>query len=146
LISPNVYRTYEEARETFEWFSECGQWNVYFPSWERDLMVHVGTVAMYLISKRLTKRHNLGDNPREHLYDACDKWTRALEKKKSKFMGGKEPNLADLAVFGILSSMEGCQAFKDCLENTKIGTWFYELKVQIEKNRGQRKITSLHRV
>lgn len=109
-------------------------------------MVHVGTVAMYLISKRLTKRHGLGDDPRGHLFDACDEWTSAIEKKKTKFMGGNEPNLADLAVFGILSSMEGCQAFKDCLENTKIGHWFYELKVHVDRNRGARKPVSLHRV
>lgn len=31
LISPNVYRSYSEARETFEWFSETGQWASYFP-------------------------------------------------------------------------------------------------------------------
>lgn len=58
-----------------------------------------------------------------HLYDACDKWTKELEKKKTKFLGGNEPNLADLNVFGVLNSMEGCQAFKDCLQNTKIGEW-----------------------
>jgi microsomal prostaglandin-E synthase 2 len=147
LISPNVYRTYDEARETFEWFSETGQWSVYFPQWERNLMVHVGTMAMYLISKRLNKKHGLGDDPRSHLYDACYKWTTALEKKKTKFMGGdKEPNLADLAVYGILCSMEGCQAFKDCLENTQIGHWFYDMKAKVESNRGHRKPVSLYNV
>lgn len=147
LISPNVYRTYSEARETFEWFSETGQWSSYFPEWERNLMVHAGTLAMYLISKRLTKKHGLGDDPRSHLYDACDKWSDALEKKKTKFMGGdKEPNLADLSVYGILCSMEGCSAFKDCLDNTRIGHWFYEVKAKVESNRGHRKPASLHNV
>lgn len=145
LISPNVYRTYSEARETFEWFSETGQWSSYFPQWERNLMVHAGTAAMYLISKRLTKKHGLGDDPRAHLYEACDKWTSMLEKKKTKFLGGdKEPNLADLAVYGTLCSMEGCSAFKDCLENTKIGNWFYEVKAKVESNRGQRKPMSFY--
>jgi microsomal prostaglandin-E synthase 2 len=111
------------------------------------LMVYAGTVAMYLISKRLTKKHGLGDDPRAHLYEACDKWTNALEKKKTKFMGGqKEPNLADLAVYGILCSMEGCAAFKDCLDNTRIGHWFYEVKAKVESNRGNRKPVSLHNV
>lgn len=145
LISPNVYRSYGEARETFEWFSEVGQWSNYFPEWERSLMVHVGTFAMWLISKRLKKKHQLTDDVRSHLYDACDKWMGALEKKKTKFMGGsKEPNLADLAVFGVLCSMEGCQAFKDCLDNTRIGEWFYEVKAKVESNRGYRKPVSLY--
>lgn len=147
LISPNVYRDYTEARQTFEWFSEAGQWSQHFPEWERNLMVHVGTFAMWLISKRLKKKHQLDDDVRSHLYDACEKWMNALEKKKSKFMGGSsEPNLADLAVYGVLCSMEGCQAFKDCLENTRIGNWFYEMKVKVESNRGSRKPVSIHAV
>lgn len=110
-------------------------------------MIHAGTLAMYLIAKRLTKKHGLGDDPRSHLYEACDKWTNALEKKKTKFMGGdSEPNLSDLAVYGILSSMEGCSAFKDCLDNTRIGHWFYEVKAKVESNRGHRQPTSLYKI
>lgn len=146
LISPNVYRTYGEARETFNWFSDVGQWNVYFPEWERNLMVHVGTFAMWMISKRLKKKHGLDEEVRVYLYDACDKWMGELEKRKTKFHGGSEPNLADLAVFGVLCSMEGCEAFKDCLDNTRIGDWFYEIKAKVEKNRGRRKPVSLYQV
>ncbi|XP_063700847.1 prostaglandin E synthase 2 [Culicoides brevitarsis] len=136
LISPNVYRSKAEALETFEWFSDTGEWDVHFPSWERNLMVYTGAAAMYLISKRLKKRHKLTDDVRSHMYDACNKWTNELKARKSTFMGGKTPNLADLAVFGVLSSMEGCAAFKDCLDNTKIGEWFYEMKVLVQQNRG----------
>ncbi|XP_065074129.1 prostaglandin E synthase 2 [Ochlerotatus camptorhynchus] len=137
LISPNVYRTKDEAMETFEWFSDVGEWDVHFPKWERDLMVYVGAMAMWAISKRLKKRHQLSDDVRSHIYDACDKWIAAIEKKKSPFLGGQTPNLADLAVFGILNSMEGCQAFKDCLDNTKIGGWFYGVRKEVMSNRGQ---------
>lgn len=138
LISPNVYRTYSEAQETFEWFSEAGQWKKHFPSWEERMMVHVGTFAMYLIAKRLTKRHDLGDGVREHIYDACDKWMMAIKKKNTKFFGGKTPNLADLSVYGVLCSMEGCTAFKDCIENTMIGEWFYSVKEVVEGNKGKK--------
>ncbi len=121
MISPNVYRTSSEALETFEWFSKAGEWDENFPRWERNLMVYVGATAMWAIGKRLKKRHGLTDDVRSHLYDACNRWTNEIEKKKTKFLGGNEPNLADLNVFGVLNSMEGCQAFKDCLQNTKIG-------------------------
>lgn len=122
LISPNVYTTWPEALETFEWFAKTGEWNETFPRWERNLMVYVGAAAMWAISKRLKKRHNLSDDVRWHLYNACDKWTAELAGRKTRFLGGnKVPNLADISVFGVLSSMEGCQAFKDCLKNTEIG-------------------------
>ena len=132
-----MYRTKDEAFETFEWFSDVGEWGVHFPKWERDLMVYVGAIAMWAIAKRLKKRHQLSDDVRSHIYDACDKWAVAVEKKKTPFLGGKQPNLADLAVFGVLSSMEGCQAFKDCLENSIIGGWFYEMKKEVMSRRGQ---------
>lgn len=137
LISPNVYRTRAEALETFEWFSDVGEWHIHFPSWERNLMVYVGAVAMWGISKRLKKRHNLSDDVRWHLYSACNKWTDELiNNKNQKFHGGKIPNLADLAVFGVLNSMEGCQAFDDCLQNTKIGPWFYAMKDYVNQHKG----------
>ncbi|XP_058065250.1 prostaglandin E synthase 2 [Anopheles bellator] len=136
LISPNVYRTMDEALETFNWFAEVGDWNNSFPSWERHLMVYVGAFAMWGISKRLKKRHQLSDDVRSHIYDACDRWIAEIDKRKTTFLGGKHPNLADLAVFGVLNSMEGCQAFADCLENTNIGPWFYAVKEQVLKNRG----------
>lgn len=136
MISPNVYRTTSEALETFEWFSQAGEWDVHFPRWERNLMVYVGAMAMWAIGKRLKKRHGLTDDVRMHLYDACNQWTNAIDKNKTKFLGGKEPNLADLNVFGVLNSMEGCQAFKDCLQNTKIGPWFNAMKEYVRNRRG----------
>lgn len=127
LISPNCYRTYGESVETFNWFSDAGEWHIYFPKWERDLMVYVGAVAMWGISKLLIKKHKLTEDVRDHIYNALDSWTDELKKRKTTFLGGKQPNLADISVFGILNSMEGCQAFKDCLENTNIGKIFKKL-------------------
>lgn len=132
-----MYRTKEEALQTFEWFASTSGWNEFFPRWERNLMVYVGATAMYLISKRLKKRHNLHEDVRQDLYAACNSWTKELESKKSPFCGGKTPNLADLALFGALSSMEGCQAFADILSNTKIEPWFQAVKKYVHQNRGE---------
>jgi microsomal prostaglandin-E synthase 2 len=63
----------------------------------------------------------------------------ALDKKKTRFMGGNKPNLADLSVYGVLCSMEGCTAFKDCVENTRIGEWFYAVKEITTANMGMKK-------
>lgn len=84
-------------------------------------MVGAGALAMYLIGKRLKKRHSLDDDVRQHMYDACNKWTKELRKKKTPFMGGSEPNLADLAFYGALTCMEGCRTFDDIRQHTKLG-------------------------
>lgn len=134
--TPFSFRTTKEALETFEWFSETGEWSEHFPAWERNMMVYVGASAMYCISKLLKKRYNLTDDVRSHIYAACNELTTQLDKQKTPFLGGKTPNLADISAFGVLNSMEGCVAWKDCLEHTKIGTWFSAMKEHVVKSRG----------
>lgn len=135
-LSPNVYRTREEALQAFNWFSDVGEWEKNFPSWERYLIIYVGATAMYLIGKRLKKRHNLKDDVRTSLYDECSHWVRAINAKGTPFMGGLRPNLADLAVYGVLSSIEGCIAFKDLLDNTKISRWYFSMKGAVAGHQG----------
>ena len=50
-------------------------------------------------------RHNLKPDVRESLYEACDTWTRELRQRGTPFMGGQRPNLADVSVYGVLSSI-----------------------------------------
>ena len=40
-------------------------------------------------------RHKLDPDVRQSLYKCCDKWMEAVGKHR-RFMGGEEPNLADL--------------------------------------------------
>jgi hypothetical protein len=56
VLSPNVYRSLEESLESFRWFSTAGNWEENFPKWERLMVIYVGALAMYFISKRLKKR------------------------------------------------------------------------------------------
>ncbi|KAH1002617.1 hypothetical protein HUJ04_008689 [Dendroctonus ponderosae] len=135
-LSPNVYRTREEAFQAFNWFSEVGEWEQHFPSWERNLIIYVGASAMYLVGKRLKKRHNLKNDVRQSLYDQCNVWVSEIKKKGTTFLGGQQPNLADLAVYGILNSIEGCVAFKELLENTRIGPWYLSMKQAVSAHQG----------
>ncbi|KAI5701016.1 hypothetical protein M8J75_005285 [Diaphorina citri] len=136
-LSPNVYRTKEEALQSFEWFSEVGEWDKHFSKWERLLMVYVGAYAMYYISKRLKKRHNLKEEVRESLYDECNQWVKTIEKRENgPFFGGQKPNLADLAVYGVLSSIEGCEAFKDLMAKSKIKPWYERMRTNVTNHLG----------
>lgn len=136
MLSPNVYRTREEALQAFTWFSQVGEWEKHFSAWERYLVIYVGAHAMWIIGKRLKKRHNLKDDVRVSLYDACNHWMKSVKKQGTKFMGGESPNLSDLAVYGVLNSIEGCNAFQDALEHTSIGTWYYSMKQSVQSHSG----------
>uniref|UniRef100_A0A914X1J2 Prostaglandin E synthase 2 n=1 Tax=Plectus sambesii TaxID=2011161 RepID=A0A914X1J2_9BILA len=138
MISPNVYRTMGEAIETFQWFSAVGDWNRNFPVWERYLAVYLGALAMYLIGKRLKKRHQITDE-RAALFDACDTWLKAIGPHR-KFMGGNEPNLADLALYGAINSFVGCRAFAEMRENTHIGEWFDRMQQAVASHAGSHEL------
>lgn len=81
-------------------------------------------------------RHNLKDDVRQSLYDECNNWLKVIKKKGTPYFGGDTPNLADLAVYGVLSSIEGCEAFQDLLNNTQIGPWFWHMKSNCKEHAG----------
>ncbi|KAA0713909.1 Prostaglandin E synthase 2 [Triplophysa tibetana] len=123
LVSPNVYRTPTEALASFDYIVREGK----FGTFEGFFAKYLGAAAMWVISKRLKKRHNLQNDVRQDLYKAVNEWVAAIGKNK-KFMGGDQPNLADLAVFGVLRVMEGLQAFDDMMENTKGKNWYRRMQ------------------
>ncbi|XP_049619282.1 prostaglandin E synthase 2 [Syngnathus scovelli] len=123
LISPNVYRSTGEALASFDYIVREGK----FGTLEGWFAKYVGAAAMFVIAKRLKSRHNLQDDVRQDLYKAVNNWVAAIGKKR-KFMGGEQPNLADLAVFGVLRVMEGLQAFDDMMANTKVKPWYRRME------------------
>lgn len=141
-LSPNIYRTIPEALQAFNNFSAMGKWDKHFSAFERFVAVYIGSGAMWLIGKRLKKRYNLKDDVRESLYDDCRLWMKAIGKER-QFMGGSQPNLADLSVFGVLSSIEGCTAFNDLLENTNIKPWYFAVKECCQSHAGKQLVQSI---
>jgi len=132
-IAPNVYRTPSESLQTFGVYSKMGEWEKNFSNSERNMCIYFGSAVMYILGKVIKRRHNLKKDVRESMYDACNEWVKGIGKKQP-FMGGQTPNLADMAVYGAMSSFEGCQAFNDAHENTKIGVWYQRMKTVAETN------------
>ncbi|XP_031225684.1 prostaglandin E synthase 2 isoform X2 [Mastomys coucha] len=128
LISPNVYRTPAEALASFDYIVRESKFGVV----EATMAKYVGAAAMYLISKRLKSRHHLQDDVRVDLYEAANKWVTAVGKDRP-FMGGQKPNLADLAVYGVLRVMEGLEAFDDLMRHSHIQPWYLRMERAIEE-------------
>ena len=55
---------------------------------------------------------------------------------KRRFMGGKQPNLADLNMYGVLSAIEGLDAFNDLMESTDIQPWYKRMQKHVTSHRG----------
>uniref|UniRef100_A0AAV1U382 Prostaglandin E synthase 2 n=1 Tax=Peronospora matthiolae TaxID=2874970 RepID=A0AAV1U382_9STRA len=89
---------------------------------ERHLSKYVGAMVMYLIAKRSKKKYGI-DDERLTLYAALNSCADAVGDKRM-FLGGHEPNKADLSVFGVLRAMHGLDTYNDVMRETKIGPWF----------------------
>ncbi|XP_039138522.1 prostaglandin E synthase 2 [Dioscorea cayenensis subsp. rotundata] len=121
ILSPNIYRTPSEALEAFDYIASHGN----FSFAQRLTAKYAGAAVMYWVSKRLKDKHKITDE-RAALYEAAETWTKALNGRD--FLGGSKPNLADLAVFGVLRPIRYLTAGKDMVEKTRIGDWYQRME------------------
>ncbi|KAJ8540894.1 hypothetical protein K7X08_001710 [Anisodus acutangulus] len=121
MLSPNIYRNTSEALESFDYITSHGN----FSLTERITAKYAGAAAMYFVSKKLKKKYNITDE-RAALYEAAETWVDAL--KGQDFLGGSNPNLADLAVYGVLRPIRYLKSGKDMVENTHIGDWYSRME------------------
>ncbi|KAF5770459.1 putative prostaglandin-E synthase [Helianthus annuus] len=121
MLSPNIYRNTSEALESFDYIANNGNFSTY----EKYSVKYAGAAAMYFVSKKLKKKYNITDE-RAALYDAAETWVDALDGRD--FLGGSKPNLADLAVFGVLRPIRQLKSGKDMVEHTRIGEWYSRME------------------
>jgi len=123
-LPPNIYRTRREALQAFAYITDMGN----FTPFQRLYSQYGGAGAMYFVAGRLKKKHNIVDE-REALYACAREWEAALGDRK--FLGGQQPNLGDLAVFGVLRSIEGLDAYADMRAATGIGRWYDDMRAVV---------------
>lgn len=125
LTPPNIYRTVPEALQAFDYCLTEGK----FTPMERRMSKYAGAVVMYLIAKRSKKKYNI-DDERQALYSALDSWVAAVGDQRP-FLGGDEPNMADLSVFGVLRAMHGLDTYTDMMRETSIEPWFTRMTAKV---------------
>lgn len=129
-LSPNIYRTMTESLQAMEYITSVGN----FTDREQTIIYYTGALAMYVIGKRVKTKHHLKKDVRQSLYEEANRWLHNVGKKH--YMGGKQPNLADLNMYGVISAIEGLDAFNDLMMNTNIGPWYKRMKKQVSSHRG----------
>ncbi|RLN27121.1 hypothetical protein BBJ28_00019168 [Nothophytophthora sp. Chile5] len=125
LTPPNIYRSVPEALQAFDYCLTEGK----FTPMERRLSKYAGAVVMYLIAKRSKKKYGIEDE-RQSLYSALDSWVAAVGDDRA-FLGGAEPNMADLSVFGVLRAMHGLDTYEDMMRETAIEPWFSRMTAKV---------------
>lgn len=125
VITVNIYGTAKESFQTFDYISATGNFNWF----EAESARVVGAVMMWGISNKLKKKYGIEGDLRDELYTSANQWVDALGARK--YMGGDEPNLADLAVFGVVKSVTGTDTFMDLMHNTGISKWYEHMMGEV---------------
>lgn len=63
------------------------------------------------------------------LYADVEAFVEALGGRD--FLGGSSPNLADLAVFGVLRAVQGTDTYNDVMAHTRIGPWVVRMTLAV---------------
>lgn len=134
LLFPNLTRTFEESYQAFGYVNDVPGFNMM----DKVANQWIGATAMWLAQGKIKKKYNISDE-REALATCIHKWVAALEQKD--FMGGSAPNLADLAVFGVLRAAEGFETSHHLLLQSEVGPWYTRMAAAV----GERSISRVAR-
>lgn len=121
LIAPNIYRTWSESLQTFNYITDHSK----FSTWDRFSIRYTGAAAMYAIGKRLKKKYDIQDE-RKEIHEAINTWMKAITKGGSGFIdGAKKPGIVDLSVYGVLKAIQNFDTFTELTEQSKdFEQWF----------------------
>lgn len=118
VITVNIYRNARESWQTFDYIADHGNF-----CWvQREAARVAGATIMWSLSGRLKKKYKVDGDVRQALYACAEEWVQALAGRP--FLGGEAPNLADLAVFGVMRSVVGTDTFMDLQHKTAIAPWY----------------------
>lgn len=120
-LPPLIYNNYPDSLKAFHYITSEGK----FSFFQRYLIKYSGAFVMNMVAKKKAKQYNIND-PVRHFKTCLDEWKQALEEQETK--QDCPPNGADLAIFGILRSIEELPAFKYLKENEAVASWYERLK------------------
>lgn len=111
-----IYATLSSSLKSFNYITKVGRF-----SWADRLMIkYSGAVIMTLVAKKIRRRQGIAD-PQVFLRDKVNEWCSGLGRKS--FIGGKGPNAADIAVYGISRVVAGLSAGTIFSENAAFSAW-----------------------
>ena len=128
VVTPNIYRTWSEAFRSFDYITERGNFNFF----ERQAVRVAGAVSMYLIAHNVLKKRHGVEDERAELYKDLETWTNEAVGDTQPFCGGASPNLADLAVFGVMRAVKTFETFEDAArEVPRAGEWYRRMEKEV---------------
>lgn len=120
-LPPLIYRNLPEALKAFDYITKEGK----FGWWQQRAIKYSGAFVMTMVAKKSAKAQGI-TKPQKHLEQCLDQWAQALGDRE--YLGGSHPNGADLAIFGILSSVEEMPAFQLIQNHPEVFDWYQRVE------------------
>lgn len=118
-----IYEKLGDSFKAFDYIIQTGKFN-----WFQSRMIkYSGAFVMTMVAKKIKKREEIED-PKEFLRRMTAQWVEGLEGRT--FMGGDQPNAADVAVFGICRAVGNLKAGPIFQENKDFWSWLEAMKSQ----------------
>ncbi len=121
-----IYDTLPNALQSFDYITKVGKFNFF----EKMSIKFSGAAVMTLVAKKIRKREGI-TQPDLFLKDKAAEWAKGLNGRP--FMGGENPNGADLSVYGITRSVAGLRAGRVLEENTVFADWLKRMAARVNR-------------
>lgn len=139
LLYPNICGTLGDSYDAFSYVKNVDS----FTGGQKLSIQMLGSLAMYFAASRVKSKRNITDE-KKALEEALDKFEdEGLDNGKLSFCSGAStPDLGDLAVFGVLYSVNGLQAhtYSIQLRGGPVKEWYDRMHLSVMGEKAQHQI------
>jgi len=126
-LTPIIYKSLPSSIKAFNYITNVGKFNFF----QKALIKYSGALFMTMVAKKKAKQNNIPD-PALHFKNCLNEWSEAIGSHP--YLGGKNPNGADIAVFGILRSVHQLPAKKYMEEDENVHGWYKRMESLVYDN------------
>jgi len=125
-LPPVLYDTFGNSLKAFNYITKISK----FSWFQRCYIKYLGAFIMKQVANKAAKKHNI-TNRKGHFESILKEWESALDTHQ--YLGREKPNAADLAVYGILKSIEQLHPFSIVQANDTVYKWFGRMESFLNK-------------
>ena len=126
LLFPNITRNFPESWQAFSYISDVATFSLPQKAANRVL----GPVAMWAAQGKIKKKYGI-DDEREAMFTALYEWADAVDEAGGEFLGGADPSLADLCVFGCIRAIAGLDTHTEVVADPRVRDWYTRVAARV---------------
>ena len=127
-LTVNIYRSWGESMQTFDYLTQRN-----FPAWSATAARYIGAAAMTAVAARRRKDLGIGSaegQERQALMGVLSELQQGMAGQP--FLGGAQPSLADVSIFGVIRSIESLPTYSEAIAaHPGAAAWYLRVKAAV---------------